>query len=35
MEHVDADYPIAFGDTLTNLESAAMGENEEWTKTLS
>jgi rubrerythrin len=32
MEHVDADYPIAFGDTLTNLESAAMGENEEWTK---
>ena len=31
MQHVDADYPVALGKTVQNLESAAMGENEEWT----
>lgn len=32
MNHVDADYPVAMGDTMKNLEWAAMGENEEWSK---
>ena len=27
----DAGYPVAFADTLKNLEYAAAGENEEWT----
>lgn len=30
MGHVDAEYPIALGTTVENLESAAMGEHEEW-----
>ena len=29
--HVDADYPLAYLDTLTNLRAAAAGEREEWT----
>lgn len=29
---VNASYPVAFGDTKTNLKSAAAGENEEWSK---
>jgi len=32
INHVDADYPVALGDTAKNLEWAANGENEEWTK---
>lgn len=28
--HVDADYPLVYNDTLTNLRSAAEGEREEW-----
>ncbi|MGA2141457.1 MAG: rubrerythrin [Brevinematales bacterium] len=33
MQEITASYPIAFTDkTLNNLESAADGENEEWTK---
>ncbi|HHV65093.1 MAG TPA: rubrerythrin family protein [Peptococcaceae bacterium] len=28
--HVDADYPLAYGDTLANLKAAAAGEKEEW-----
>lgn len=28
--HVDADYPLAYGDTLANLKAAAAGEREEW-----
>ncbi|HVJ47580.1 rubrerythrin [Desulfitobacterium sp.] len=28
--HVDADYPLVFKDTLTNLQAAAEGEREEW-----
>ncbi|NLK97878.1 rubrerythrin [Defluviitalea saccharophila] len=28
---ITADYPIALGNTLENLKSAAAGENEEWT----
>lgn len=28
--HVNADYPLALGDTLTNLRAAAAGEKEEW-----
>ncbi len=28
--HVDADYPLVFKDTLTNLRAAAAGEREEW-----
>ena len=28
--HVDADYPLVFKDTLTNLKAAAAGEREEW-----
>lgn len=28
--HVDADYPVAYGDTLENLMAAAEGEKEEW-----
>jgi len=27
-----AGYPVAFGDTVFNLKSAAAGENEEWTE---
>jgi rubrerythrin len=27
---IKADYPVAQGDTLTNLKSAAAGEHEEW-----
>lgn len=30
MNHVDADYPVAVGDTAANLKAAAEGENEEW-----
>ncbi|MDA8229232.1 MAG: rubrerythrin family protein [Desulfitobacterium hafniense] len=33
--HVDADYPLVLGDTLTNLKSAAEGEREEWAKVYS
>jgi rubrerythrin len=29
---IAADYPLAMGNTLENLEYAAMGENEEWSK---
>jgi len=32
MNSVNADYPVALGSTLQNLEAAANGENEEWTK---
>jgi len=28
--HVDADYPLVYKDTLTNLRGAAAGEREEW-----
>lgn len=28
--HVDADYPLEYGDTLANLKAAAAGEREEW-----
>lgn len=28
---VNADYPVAFGNTLENLKAAAAGENAEWT----
>lgn len=28
--HVDADYPLAYKDTLSNLKAAAEGEREEW-----
>jgi rubrerythrin len=28
--HVDADYPLALKDTLSNLKAAAEGEREEW-----
>ncbi|HZK85949.1 MAG TPA: rubrerythrin family protein [Desulfosporosinus sp.] len=28
--HVDADYPLAYKDTLTNLRASAAGEREEW-----
>ncbi|HBV87675.1 MAG TPA: rubrerythrin family protein [Desulfosporosinus sp.] len=28
--HVDADYPLVYKDTLTNLRAAAAGEREEW-----
>ncbi len=28
---INAAYPVAQGDTLTNLKAAAAGENEEWT----
>jgi rubrerythrin len=28
--HVDADYPLVYKDTLTNLKAAAAGEQEEW-----
>ncbi|MDA8443204.1 MAG: rubrerythrin family protein [Peptococcaceae bacterium] len=31
MIHVDADYPLAYKNTLTNLRAAAAGEKEEWT----
>lgn len=30
--HVDADYPLVYKDTLTNLRSAAAGEREEWSE---
>ncbi|MBP2032761.1 rubrerythrin [Clostridium algifaecis] len=29
---INASYPVALGDTKTNLKAAASGENEEWTK---
>ena len=29
---INADYPVALGDTKTNLKAAAEGENEEWTE---
>ncbi|ABN52094.1 MAG TPA: rubrerythrin family protein [Hungateiclostridium thermocellum] len=29
---INADYPVAYGNTLDNLKAAAAGENEEWTK---
>ena len=29
---ITADYPVALGDTKTNLKAAAEGENEEWTE---
>lgn len=29
---ITATYPSMFGDTITNLKAAAMGENEEWTE---
>ncbi|HHV28580.1 rubrerythrin [Acetivibrio mesophilus] len=29
---INADYPVAQGNTLENLKAAAEGENEEWTK---
>jgi rubrerythrin len=29
--HIHADYPVAQGTTLDNLQAAANGENEEWT----
>ncbi|MDD3225052.1 MAG: rubrerythrin family protein [Clostridium sp.] len=29
---INASYPVALGDTKTNLSAAAKGENEEWTK---
>lgn len=32
MLHVDAKFPVVFGDTLMHLKSAIAGENEEWTK---
>jgi len=32
MQEIQASYPVALGDTLANLKSAAAGENEEWTK---
>lgn len=28
--HVDADYPLAYKDTLANLRASAAGEREEW-----
>lgn len=28
--HVNADYPLVYDDTLTNLKAAAAGEREEW-----
>lgn len=28
--HVDADYPLVYKDTLSNLKAAAEGEREEW-----
>ncbi|KJR47830.1 Rubrerythrin [Desulfosporosinus sp. I2] len=28
--HVDADYPLVYKDTLTNLKASAAGEREEW-----
>jgi rubrerythrin len=33
--HVDADYPLAYKDTLYNLKAAAEGEREEWEKVYS
>ena len=30
--HVDADYPLVYKDTLTNLRAAAAGEKEEWSE---
>lgn len=30
--HVDADYPLVYKDTLTNLKAAAAGEREEWSE---
>jgi len=30
--HVDADYPLVYKDTLTNLRASAAGEREEWNK---
>ena len=32
MVEINADYPVALGDTKTNLKAAAEGENEEWTE---
>ena len=32
MQEIQASYPVALKDTLSNLLSAAGGENEEWTK---
>ncbi|URA09628.1 rubrerythrin [Thermospira aquatica] len=32
MQEIQASYPVALSDTLSNLKSAAAGENEEWTK---
>ena len=29
---INASYPVALGDTKTNLKAAAEGENEEWTE---
>ena len=29
---IQADYPVAYGDTIENLRAAAAGENEEWDK---
>lgn len=31
MVNIQADYPVAWGDTKANLKAAAEGENEEWT----
>lgn len=31
MVEINASYPVALGDTKTNLAAAASGENEEWT----
>ncbi len=31
MVEINAEYPVALGDTKTNLKAAAEGENEEWT----
>ncbi|MFN3660612.1 MAG: rubrerythrin [Brevinematales bacterium] len=31
MQEIQASYPVALADTLSNLKSAAAGENEEWT----
>lgn len=30
--HVDADYPLVYKDTLTNLKAATAGEREEWSE---
>lgn len=32
MQEIQACYPVALADTLSNLKSAAAGENEEWTR---